>query len=326
MNKRFFAKAIALLLVLTMCFGFGCAKKETRTIAGYALEKNEGQYAQFYPYLVRTPHATWYLAAADIELLGEETFFAQLEKILTNQEADFADAIEALKDYLTGDIPAVDIMTDFSNRTEVAKTGDFGALCHWDMDLIYLYNGFGMTGYTLLHEYVHYLTHKCCSFEIKLHFWSEAIAEYVSKFACKNRILQSAFTEEGRTIYAEHGFADGDGNPDLYKICCAVAAAYRDGSMVGQTFTPISQASVVMTERMVEHPMLTMLSYQETVCFFDWLVKRYGKEFVFEHMTIGQAGFTDVFGEDFETLFLTWAEDNQTFCEENGLDRSVWGK
>ena len=71
--------------------------------------------------------------------------------------------------------------------------------------------------------------------------------------------------------------------------------------------------------------MLTMLSYQETVCFFDWLVKRYGKEFVFEHMTIGQGDFADVFGEDFETLFSEWAADNQAFCAENGLNRDVWG-
>jgi len=320
MNKRVFGKAIALLLVLTMCFGFGCAKKnDTKTIAGYALEPSEGTYA----YVIHTPHATWHLAAADIELLGEEKFFEGLELFLENQEADFTDAIAALDGYLD-EVPVIDIYTDLSGRTEEARSGNFGAYCRWNVPCIELYQPDGAFE-GLLHEYVHYLTHCCMRCEIVGDFWSEAIAEYVSMFACKNRILHSAFTEEGRTIYAEHGFADGDGNPDLYKICCAAAAAYRDGSMVGQTFTPVSQASVRMTERMVEHPMLTMLSYQETVCFFDWLVKRYGKEFVFEHMTIGQGDFADVFGEDFETLFLTWAEDNQAFCEENGLDRSVWG-
>ena len=74
-----------------------------------------------------------------------------------------------------------------------------------------------------------------------------------------------------------------------------------------------------MTERMLEHPTLTMLSYYEAGCFFDWLVERYGKELVFANMTIGQGEFREVFGEDFETLFFEWAADNQAFCEENGL-------
>ena len=123
MNKRFFGKAIALLLVLTMCFGLGCAEKDnTRTIAGYALEPSEGAYS----YVVHTPHATWHLAAADIELFGEETFFEGLELILQNQEADFEDAIAALDGYLD-EVPVIDIYTDFSGRTEQGKLGVYGA-------------------------------------------------------------------------------------------------------------------------------------------------------------------------------------------------------
>lgn len=314
MNKRFFGKAIALLLVLTMCFGFGCAKKDdTRTIAGYALEPNEGTYA----YVIHTPHATWHLAAADIELLGEEKFFEGLELFLENQEADFTDAIAALDGYLD-EVPVIDIYTDLSGRTEQAKLGVFGAYCRWNVPCIEVYQPDGAFE-ALLHEYVHYLTHCCMRCEIVGDFWSEAIAEYVSKFACKNRILHSAFTEEGKTIYAEHGFADGDGDPDLKKIYCAAAAAFRDGSMVGQTFTVVSQAPVQMTEQMVAHPMLTMLSYQEAACFFDWLIERYGRELVFANMTVGQEGFLDVFGKDFESLFFEWAADNDAWCIENGI-------
>ena len=320
MNKRFFEKGIALLLALTMCFGLGCAEKnDTRTIAGYAMEPSEGTYA----YVIHTPHATWHLAAADIELLGEEKFFEGLERILENQEADFSDAIAALDGYLD-EVPVIDIYTDFSGRTEEAKLGIFGAYCRWNVPCIEVYQPDGAF-VALLHEYVHYLTHCCMPCKIDGSFWSEAIAEYVSMFVCKNRMLCSMFTEKARTVYAEHGFADGDGDPDLKKIYCAAAAAFRDGSMIGQSFTVVSQASVQMTERMVEHPMLTMLSYQEAVCFFDWLVARYGKDLVFANMTIGQGGFRDVFGEDFETLFFAWAVDNQAFCEENGLDWSIWG-
>ena len=314
MDKRFFGKAIVLLLVLTMCFGLGCAEKDdTRTIAGYALEPSEGTYS----YVVHTPHATWHLAAADIELLGEELFFEGLELILQNQEADFEDAIAVLDGYLD-EVPVIDIYTDFSGRTEQGKLGVYGAYCRWNVPCIEVYQP-DMAFAELLHEYAHYLTHCCMPYGIDGNFWSEAIAEYVSKFICKNRMFCSAYSEDGRTTLAARGFANQDGDPDIRKMYCAAAAAIRDGSMIGQTFSVVSQAPVVMTERMLEHPTLTMLSYYEAGCFFDWLAERYGKALVFEHMTIGQGDFKDVFGEDFETLFFAWAEDNRTFCEENGL-------
>ena len=124
MDKRFFGRAIALLLVLTMCFGFGCAKKDdTKKIAGYTLEPNEGTYA----YVIHTPHAIWYLAAADSELLGEEAFFEGLEKLLTYQEADFADAYTVLDGYLKDEIPVIDVHTDFAAKTERAKWNKAGA-------------------------------------------------------------------------------------------------------------------------------------------------------------------------------------------------------
>ena len=314
MNKRFFGKAIALLLVLTMCFGFGCAKKDdARKIAGYTLEPSEGTYS----YVIHTPHATWHLAAADIELLGEEEFFNGLEKILENQEADFEDAIAALDGYLDK-VPVIDIYTDFSGRTEEAKLGVYGAYCRWNVPCIEVYQpDAALDG--LLQEYVHYLTHCCMRYEIDGTFWSEAIAEYVSRFLCKNRILCSAITEEGRASLAARGLTNRDGDPDLKKLYCATAASIRDGSVIGRTITVVSQAPVKMTKQMLEHPMLTMLSYYEAGCFFDWLVERYGKELVFANMTIGQGDFKDVFGEDFETLFFKWAADNQTFCTENGL-------
>ena len=36
-------------------------------------------------------------------------------------------------------------------------------------------------------------------------------------------------------------------------------------------------------------------------------------------MTIGQEGFADVFGKDFETLFFEWAADNDAWCVANGI-------
>ena len=336
-------RIIAILLSLILCIGaFGC-KAQTQEptaeptaapeataepeptaepdadlpevdLGEYRLEKSD---SNTYAYVVRTPHATWHLAAADIELLGEEMFFEGLERLLENQEADFEDAIAMLDGYLD-DVPVIDIYTDFSGRTEKAKLGAYGAYCRWNVPCIEIYQP-DMAFTELLHEYAHYLTHCCMRYEIDGDFWSEAIAEYVSKFICKNRMFCSAYSEDGRTALAARGFANQDGDPDIRKMYCAAAAAIRDGSMIGQTFSAVSQAPVQMTERMLEHPTLTTLSYYEAGCFFDWLVERYGKELVFANMTIGQGEFREVFGEDFETLFFEWAADNQAFCTENGL-------
>ena len=309
--------AVVFLLVLTLCAGLGCAKTQdgARKIAGYTLEPGEGTYA----YVIHTPHATWHLAAADIELLGEEAFFEGLERILKDQDADFADAIAALDGYLT-EVPVIDIYTDLSGRTELARSGAYSAYCRWGIPVpsIELYQAERAQD-TLLHEYVHYLTHRCFPFEVDGNFWSEAIAEYVSRMICQNRMARSAYAEQGREMLASYGLTDANGDPDLKKIYCWYSKLIRSGGLIGMRYSAVSQAPMEMTQQLFEHPMLTTLSYYEACCFFDWLVERYGKELVFEHMTIGQRDFRDVFGEDFETLFFKWAADNDAWCVENGI-------
>ncbi len=325
MNKRFFGKAIALLLVLTMCFGFGCAKKDdARKIAGYTLEPNDGANAQTYPYIVRTPHTTWYLAAADIELLGEEAFFEGLEKLLTYQEADFADAYAVLDGYLKDEIPLIDVHTDFAGNTERAKWNKAGAYYLGPDMGIYLYRNWGVAGYALLHEYTHYLTYECCTFDLTPGggFWAEAIAEYVSMISCQNRMgraVNFGMSDEEWAFAEQRGLLDADGtlNPKMYY--CFMAAFMRSGAALGAKYSAVSETLITLSERLVEHPMPTTISYYEAGSFFTWLVERYGKELVFANMTIGQEGFADVFGKDFEPLFFEWAADNDAWCIENGI-------
>ena len=325
MNRRLFGKVVALLLVLTMSFGFGCAKKDdTRTIAGYALEQNDGANAQMYPYIVRTPHATWYLAAADIELLGEEAFFEGLEKLLACQEADFADAYKVLDGYLKDEIPVIDVHTDFAAQTERAKWNKAGAyyLGH-DMG-IYLYRNWGVAGYALLHEYTHYLTYECCTFDLTPGggFWAESIAEYVSMISCENRMgraVNFGISDEELAYAEQRGLLDADGTLDMKKYYCFMAAFIRSGAANGATYSAVSETPITMSERLLLHPMQTTISYYEAASFFNWLVERYGRELVFANLTIGQERFTDVFGADFETLFFEWAADNDAWCIENGI-------
>ena len=322
MNKRLFGKAIALLLVLAMCAGLGCAKQDgAKKIAGYAIETNDSRSAQSYPYIVRTPHATWYLAAADIEMLGEEAFFEGLEQILAVQEDDFSDAIKALDGYLKDEIPVIDIHTDFACNTERAKWNTVGAVYMNPDTGIYLYFGWDMADYALLHEYTHYLTYACCTFDLTPGggFWAEGIAEYISRFVCRNRMTQLALKNQDLGEAEARGVLNADGTVDMVKVYCVQAAYMRSGAAIGETYSAVSETLITMSERLVEQPMLTTISYSEAACFFHWLVERYGKELVFAHMTIGQEGFPDVFGEDFVTLFFEWAADNDAWCVSNGI-------
>ena len=337
-------RIIAILLSLILCIGaFGC-KAQTQEptaeptaapeataepeptaepdadlpevdLGEYRLEKSD---SNTYAYVVRTPHATWHLAAADIELMGEEAFFAGLREILANQEADFADAIAALDGYLT-EVPVIDVYTDFSGRTETAQLGAYGAYCRWNVPCIEVYNDFTMAKMALLHEYTHYLTHRCFAYEIDGTFWSEAIAEYVSRIVCKNRMACSVVSEEELMQVAAQGMTDPDGSPSMEKAYRGCAAMIRAGALIGAVYSTVSQAPITMTEQQLEHPTLTLLSYYEAGCFFDWLAEHYGKDLVFANMTIGQGDFKDVFGEDFETLFFQWAADNDARCIENGI-------
>ena len=324
MNTRIFRRMAALLLVLAMCAAFGCADQGAKKIAGYTLEKGGEGSSEMYPYIIRTPHATWHLAAADVELLGEKAFFAGLETMLKNQEADFADACAALEGYLKDEIPVIDIHTDFAAQTERAKWNKAGAY-YLGPDLgIYLYSGWAMTAYALLHEYAHYLTYECCTFDLTPGggFWAEAVAEYISRFVCENRMgraVQYGFDEESLAQAKQRGLLDADGTVNAKKLYCFEAAFMRSGAAIGQVYSAVSETPITLTERLVEHPMLTTISYPEAASFFNWLVEKFGRDLVFTNMTIGQGDFETVFGKEFEALFLEWAADNDAWCIENGI-------
>jgi hypothetical protein len=354
MNKRFFGRTIASLLTLTLCAGvlFGCKASDTEPqseaepteqpaltaeptaeptekpdatlpkvdLGEYRLEHNDSEN---YPYVVRTPHATWYLAAADIALLGEEAYFAGLKTILHNQEADFTDAIAVLDGYIKDEVPSIDIHTDFAAKTERAKWNKASAYYLGPETGIYLYYDWGTSG-ELLHEYAHYLTYACCTFDLTPGggFWAEAIAEYVSKITCQNhmgRALNFGMSGEEQTYAEQRGLLDADGTINPKKYYCFMAALIRSGAAIGATYSAVSETLITLTEQLLEHPMLTTISYYEAGSFFNWLVERYGRDLVLQNMTIGQEGFKDVFGEDFETLFFEWAEDNNAWCEGNGI-------
>ncbi len=108
---RRFQRAGCLLLVLLLLSASlsACAGSSAAPQTGPVVEDNTGRDRALYPYVVHTPSATWYLAAKDIELLGEDAYYEGLYALLENQEQDFADAREVLKGYVPEELSLIHI-------------------------------------------------------------------------------------------------------------------------------------------------------------------------------------------------------------------------
>ena len=311
----------ALALLLALCAGLlaGCGgKAETEP---FTPEQNEGRDAVSYPCLVRTDSAIWYLSKADMELLGEEAYMAGLRQILENQEADFADAQEALRGFLRGEIPPVVIHTDFCGKAEEARFE--GGYCYGDERGIRLFTGWDTAGGALLHEYVHYLSFCCAETRVSTGFWAEALAEYVSKFVCENRMARAVhygMADEQLQFYLTHGAKDPEtGALDMRRLYCAAAAMMNDARVIGPRSLAVSNNFMVLTEQRRERPTTTALSYYEAACMMDWLIENYGRETVFGHWTVSEAEMQDVYGRSFAELYADWRQHNSALCAAYGL-------
>ena len=191
--RRSLALLLGLLLILC-CAACGAQEPPAATetpeplpALSYPLEENTGSDAASYPYIVRTANAIWYLSAADMERVGRDAYFEWLDLVLKDQEADFDDARAVLAPWLMEEIPPVAIVTDFcAHAGEDTPFCDSAQYSKAQRE-IRLYHG---TGRALLYEYVRYLTFSCAKREISPGFYSEGVSEYVSHFACENRMLR----------------------------------------------------------------------------------------------------------------------------------------
>ena len=325
--KRYERKRIAALaLLLVLCAGLlaGCGSEK---IAGYALEKNEGRNAVSYPYIVRTKSATWYLSKADMELLGREAYLEGFRKILENQQADFADAQEALRGYLPEEVPPVDIYTDFCGKAEESRYE--GGYYYGDGRGIRLFTGWDTAGVCLLHEYVHYLSFTCAQSPASAGFWGEALAEYVSTFVCENRMLRAencGLNAEGLQFYLTRGAGDPEtGELDMRRFMIGTAEMIGSPAFVGQTYLAVSSNFMVMTEQRQSHPTMSSLSYYEAASMMDWLIETCGRDTVFGHWDIDSGGMADIYGKSFAELYADWRVWNLERCDELGLDLTIEG-
>lgn len=319
-GKSGMRRIVALALLLAMCAALLSGCGSSRTVAGRKVEKNTLANAATYPYVVHTDSASIYLAAADIEMMGEDAFFEGLAQILPDLEADFADARELLAPWLQEPVAPIDIYTDFTGRSEMGQMGFAGG--YFDGSRITLYYDWKIAGTALLHEYTHYLT-MGSSNPPAWGFWAEAVADYVAYLACENRMARKAdfgFDEQVIAMLTEEGGAGDDGRLDPIRVWHGYAAIFRSEESVGVSYVAVCNTVMVMTERQLEHPLMSSVSYFEASCFLGWLIDRYGMDTVFEHLDLDADGFETVYGESFEQLFAEWTVENRELCDEMGLN------
>lgn len=319
MTLRKFLCALTALLLAVSCAACGAGGTPELPSGAYPVEKNTGDNAADYPYVIHTPSAIWYLADADIKLQGREAYFENLDFILQNQEADFADAREALASWIWEEIPPVTIITDFAGLTE--KQSMAGA--SYIGGKIYLYYNWDLAGYALLHEYVHYLTMTCTNEPASQGFYAEGIAEYFSRFVCTNRMCRDSFPraypDAQEEMRASPVWDPETDSVDLGRLYLAWAEAIRSPENDGIQYDTIGYAEITRTAEHRENPHLATLSYYETGSMMAYLVETYGEEAVFPYWGLDPYDMKAVFGKDFTELYWEWAAWNTRRCAELGL-------
>ena len=313
--------AALLLLSLGACGQKAAADDAVRIVGRYKVVPNDNERKDTYPYVLRTESSAWYLAAADIDLMGEEAFYKGLEDILSYAEADMTDARKALTGRIWEDVPPVEIRTDFCGKAEISQ--DAGAYYNSLANMIKLFHSWDMAKFSLLHEYVHYLTIHCAEKKTMHYFYIETVAEYVSKFVCENRMIRSIdFSNSDQPELNALAEIWGDFDQTKYRnACLSESDAFARGlydewpySCVGQ-YTTVRKAD----KRLPDH--LHELSYAEADSMALYLIETGGEEKYLDHWDIlDEEELAGLYGCTVAELMTAWAAWNAEQCEKMGLN------
>lgn len=294
------------------------ATEAGRLVAGFVIEENDTKDTQkkkMYPYVVRTESTVWYLAADDIELMGEEAFFAGLEEVLGMIDQDYADARKALEEYISEEVQPVVIYTDFCNKAEISSTA--GAYCHPVSHFIKVFGDWKQAEYALLHEYVHYLTFIYTKEKPDSNFASEGIAEYISMLVCENRMCKKSnfgAPEEYLEKLKNTDFWDVEEDAiKLKDVYLYNGLVYANGTYIGQEYQNIELSIVKRTDEMQQYMHANDCSYIEAGCMTAYLVETYGLDTVMDNLDKNLMTMSEmVYGKEFSEVykdFVIWIND-----------------
>ena len=294
-----------------------------RQVGAYAVVVNEGSRKDTYPYMVQTEHSTWLLAKDDLTLMGEETFYAGLADILQYVDADMADAQKALAGRIPAQIPPVEIRTDFCGKAEISQST--GAYYNSLANMIKLFHSWEMARESLLHEYVHYLTFHCAEKKTVIGFYAEAVAEYVSRILCENRMMRSmdpaqAYGPEMVAAMRAWGVWDETlGGPDYIKSALCESDAFARGLYDDVSYLCVGQFmfSRKADRRLPEH--LDQLCYGEAASLALYLMETYGVDTFLDNWDLPGDKVAELYGLSETELLTAWSEWNAEQCEKLGI-------
>ena len=319
-------RSVSLLLIALLLLGFGaCGKKAAeddavRTVGRYKVVLNDNERKDTYPYVVRTENAAWYLAGADIEMMGEEAFYAGLEDILQYAEADMADARKALTGRIPDQVPPVEIRTDFCGKATISQ--DAGAYYNGLANMIKLFRSWDMAKFSLLHEYVHYLTVHCAEKKTMHYFYIETVAEYVSKFVCENRMIRSMdFSQADQPQLQALAKIWGDFDEVKYRnSCLSESDAFARGLYDERPYSCVGQYTTARKadKRLPDH--LYELSYAEADSMALYLIERDGEGKYLDHWDmVDEDQLAGLYGYTLGELMTAWSDWNARQCAALGL-------
>lgn len=312
---------LAIVLAAVICFPAAAVRAEGRSAADVALEPNTEYRTDLYPYVVRSASADLYIAKADIEQFGLETLCEGLSETLENLELDFADARAALAPYLKDEVPSIKICTDFCNHAERHETDH--AYYNQTGNFIKVFMNWQAARFLLLHEYVHYLTMTCAVTPVQFAFWSEGVAEYISRFVCRNRLARSAklaVSEEQLALLRQGGLLDPEDDLlNVRKYYLLFAESFHRGYAVGTSYNATSNKIIERTEAIQQNPKSDQISYFEAGSMTAWLCETYGEDYVLSHWNTDPDRMADLFGQGFPELYKEWTVWNTQQCDREGI-------
>ena len=291
-----------------------------RTVGGYDVVANADQRKDEYPYVLQTENSVWYLAAADLDLMGEEAFYAGLEDILQYMEDDMADARKALTGRIWAEVPPIEIRTDFCGKAGASQ--DAGAYYNGRANFIKLFHSWDVAKFALLHEYVHYLTIHCAEKKTMSGFYNETVAEYVSKLLCENRMFRSIdFSKNDQPELNSVAEIWGDFDETKYRnSCLSESDAYAQGKYDGMPYTCVGQFTVYRwpNKRLPDH--LYELSYAEAMSLALYLMETYGAEKYLDNWDVVEEDkLAELYGYTVEELLTVWSQWNAEQCAKLGI-------
>ena len=321
--KRFISILLSALLLLGMA---ACGQKRSaaddavRLVGNYKVVQNDNERKDEYPYMLQTENSVWYLAAADLELMGEEAFYAGLEDILQYFEADIADARQALAGRIWAEVPPVEIRTDFCGKAGISQ--DAGAYYNGRVNFIKLFDSWDMAKFALLHEYVHYLTFHCADKKTMSYFYGETVAEYVSKLLCENRMFRSvdlSTTEQPELKSMAQIWGDFD-EVKYRNSCFTESDAYAQGRYDGMAYPCVGQFTAYRwaNKRLPDH--LYELSYAEAMSLALYLMETYGAEKYLDNWDlVDEEQLAGFYGYTVAELLIVWSRWNAEQCAKLGI-------